>query len=43
MTDQIFIDAKRASRQLNLLPDEKINATLLKLAQATEQAEAKIL
>ncbi|MCQ2290664.1 MAG: gamma-glutamyl-phosphate reductase, partial [Muribaculaceae bacterium] len=41
--NEIFHKAKQASRELNLLSDEKINATLLHLADATEAAEASIL
>ena len=43
MNKSIFIEAKQASRQLNLLTEEKINAVLLHLAAATEAAEAEIL
>ncbi|MGM9870010.1 MAG: glutamate-5-semialdehyde dehydrogenase [Sodaliphilus sp.] len=43
MNDSIFTEAKRASRQLNLLSEEKINAVLLHLADATEAAQAAIL
>ncbi|MDO4512139.1 MAG: glutamate-5-semialdehyde dehydrogenase [Bacteroidales bacterium] len=39
----LFIQAKQASRELNLLSDDKINHTLLRLADATEAAEADIL
>ena len=43
MNKSIFNEAKQASRQLNLLTEEKINAVLLHLAAATEAAEAEIL
>lgn len=39
----IFAKAKQASRQLNLLSDDKINATLRHLADATEAATPAIL
>ncbi len=41
--DTIFVKAKQASRRLNLLTDNKINATLRHLADATEAAESTIL
>ena len=41
--NEIFQQAKQASRELNLLSEEKINAVLLHLADATEAAEAEIL
>lgn len=41
--DTIFAKARQASRRLNLLTDDKINATLRHLAEATEAAESTIL